>query len=112
MKENKIYELIGRAVVYGTLYVSAIAGTVWAFLECTTVYQKKGGIKMFLGIETKKDLKEQLEEAETRAVTHFSKVNRIENNLKNSEETKENYFITLDKIKKVIFSNGNQKKDN
>ena len=62
---------------------------------------------MFLGIETKKDLKEQLEEAETRAVIHFSKVNKIENILKHSDETKENYFITLNKIKKVIFSNGN-----
>ena len=62
---------------------------------------------MFLGIETKKDLKEKLEEAETRAVIHFSKVNKIENILKYSDETKENYFITLNKIKKVIFSNGN-----
>ena len=62
---------------------------------------------MFLGIETKKDLKEQLEEAETRAVTHFTKVNKIENILKKSDATKENYFITLNKIKKVIFSNGN-----
>lgn len=65
---------------------------------------------MFLGIETKKDLKEQLEEAETRAVTHFTKVNKIENILKHSDATKENYFITLDKIKKVIFSNANQKR--
>ena len=32
---------------------------------------------MFLGIETKKDLRNQLEESETRAVTHFSKVNKI-----------------------------------
>ncbi len=39
MKKNKIYEIIGRAVVYGTLYVSAVLGTVWAFLECTTVYR-------------------------------------------------------------------------
>lgn len=65
---------------------------------------------MILGIETKKDLRNQLEEAETRAVTHFSKVNRIENILKYSEATKENYFITLDKIKKVIFPNANQKR--
>lgn len=67
---------------------------------------------MFLGIETKKDLKEQLEEAETRAVTHFNKVNEIELILLHADNTKENYFITLDKIKKVIFSNANQKKDN
>lgn len=57
---------------------------------------------MILGIETKKDLRNQLEEAETRAVTHFNKVNKIENILKKSEETKEKYFITLNKIKEVI----------
>ena len=39
MKKNKIYELIGRAVVYTRLYALAVAGTVWAFLECTTVYR-------------------------------------------------------------------------
>ena len=39
MKKNKIYELIGRAVVYASLYVGAVAGTIWAFLECTTVYR-------------------------------------------------------------------------
>ena len=57
---------------------------------------------MLLGIETKKDLKNQLEEAKTRAVTHFSKVNKIENILKIADITKENYFITLNKIKEVI----------
>lgn len=57
---------------------------------------------MILGIETKKDLRNQLEEAETRAVTHFNKVNKIENILKKAEKTKENYFITLNKIKEVI----------
>ena len=57
--------------------------------------------------ETKKELKEQLYEAETRAVTHFRKVNKIENILKQSEETKENYFETLDKIKRVIYSTSN-----
>ena len=39
MKKNKIYEFIGRAVVYASLYALAVAGTVWAFLECTTVYR-------------------------------------------------------------------------
>ena len=39
MKKNKIYEFIGRAVVYTSLYTAAILGTVWAFLECTTVYR-------------------------------------------------------------------------
>lgn len=65
---------------------------------------------MLLGIETKKDLKNQLEEAETRAVTHFTKLIKIENILKSSDVTKENYFVTLDKIKKVIFPNANQKR--
>lgn len=59
---------------------------------------------MVLGIETKKDLRNQLEEAERRAAIHFTKVNRIENILKKSDETKENYFITLNKIKEVITS--------
>ena len=59
---------------------------------------------MILGIETKKDLKNQLEEAERRSAIHFTKVNRIENILKKSDETKENYFITLNKIKEVITS--------
>ena len=57
---------------------------------------------MVLGIETKKDLRNQLEEAELRAVTHFNKVNKIENILKTADITKENYFITLNKIKEVI----------
>ena len=39
MKKNKFYELIGRAVVYIGLYAAAVLGTVWAFLECTTVYR-------------------------------------------------------------------------
>ena len=59
---------------------------------------------MVLGIETKKDLRNQLEEAERRAAIHFTKVNRIENILIKSDETKENYFITLNKIKEVITS--------
>lgn len=37
MKKNKIYELIGRAVVYTSLYAAAILGTVWAFLQ-NTIY--------------------------------------------------------------------------
>lgn len=36
---NKIYAFIGRAVVYSTIYIGAVAGLVWAFLECTTVYR-------------------------------------------------------------------------
>lgn len=52
--------------------------------------------------ETKKDLKERLEEAETRAVTHFRKLNRIENILKESERTKEPYVDTIIKIKELF----------
>lgn len=36
---NKIYAFIGRAVVYSTLYFSAVAGFVYSILECTTVYR-------------------------------------------------------------------------
>ena len=43
---------------------------------------------MVLGIETKKDLRNQLEEAERRAAIHFTKVNRIENILKNQMKQK------------------------
>ena len=34
---NKAYAFIGRAVVYSSLYVAAVAGTVWAFLQ-NTIY--------------------------------------------------------------------------
>ena len=37
MKKNKVYEIIGRAVVYLGLYAGAVAGTVWAFLQ-NTIY--------------------------------------------------------------------------
>lgn len=39
MKINakKIYELIGRAVVYGTIYISSIAFMYWAFCQ-NTIY--------------------------------------------------------------------------
>ena len=33
MDKNKVYKLIGQAVVCGTLYITAVAGTVWAFLQ-------------------------------------------------------------------------------
>ena len=42
--------------------------------------------------------------AEERALTHFRKLNNIEYILKNSDKKKENYFITVDKIKRVITS--------
>jgi hypothetical protein len=34
---NKIYNFIGRAVVYSTLYISAVAFIVWAFCQ-NTIY--------------------------------------------------------------------------
>ena len=59
---------------------------------------------MFIVFETKKDLKEQLYEAERRAGEHFTKVMKIENILEKADITKENYFKTIDKIKRVIYS--------
>lgn len=35
--KNKIYELIGRAVVYSTIYAGAVAGFVWACTR-TVIY--------------------------------------------------------------------------
>lgn len=35
--KNKIYELIGRAVVYSIIYLGAVAGFVWAFCQ-NTIY--------------------------------------------------------------------------
>ena len=37
MKKDKIYAFIGRVVVYGTIYVGAVAGFVWAFCQ-NTIY--------------------------------------------------------------------------
>lgn len=34
---NKVYAFIGRAVVYGTIYISTIAFGVWGFLQ-NTIY--------------------------------------------------------------------------
>ena len=39
LDSNKIYAFIGRAVAYSAIYVSAVLGTAWAFLECITVYR-------------------------------------------------------------------------
>lgn len=55
--------------------------------------------------ESKKELKEELENAEMRAVNHFIKLNKIEKILKNAEQTHEMYYETVYKIKKVIFPN-------
>lgn len=35
--KNKVYMRIGQAVVYSTLYISAVAFTVWGFLQ-NTIY--------------------------------------------------------------------------
>lgn len=55
--------------------------------------------------ETKKQLRKEAENAETRAVNHFMKLNKIEKILKNAEQTHEMYYETVYKIKKVIFPN-------
>ena len=44
--------------------------------------------------ETKKQLREELENAEQRAVTHFRKVNLIENLIRIEEANKSNRNIT------------------
>ena len=33
LDKNKIYAFIGQAVVYSTIYLSAVIGTVWAFCQ-------------------------------------------------------------------------------
>lgn len=58
-------------------------------------------------IETKKQLRQEAENAELRAVTHFQKLNKIEQILKQAEYKKEMYYDTVQKIKKVIFTNAN-----
>ena len=35
--KNKVYALIGRAVVYSGLYVATVFGTIWAFCQ-NTIY--------------------------------------------------------------------------
>ena len=39
LDKTKVYAFIGQAVVYSAIYVSAVLGTAWAFLECITVYR-------------------------------------------------------------------------
>lgn len=31
--KNKVYAFIGRAIVYSSLYIAAVVGTAWAFLQ-------------------------------------------------------------------------------
>ena len=61
-------------------------------------------------METKKQLREEAENAELRAVTHFRKLNQIEIILKNADISHEMYYETVEKIKKVIFPNANLKR--
>ena len=37
LDKNKIYNFIGRAVVYSTIYFGAVAGSIWAFCQ-NTIY--------------------------------------------------------------------------
>lgn len=55
-----------------------------------------------LGFETKKDLRNQRDNAEKRALTHFRKLNKIENIIKNEEAKKTPAVFIVDKIKEVI----------
>lgn len=52
--------------------------------------------------ESKKELKEELENAELRAVTHFRKLQKIEYAIKEADINKEIYAITIEKIKRVL----------
>ena len=58
-------------------------------------------------IETKKQLRQEAENAELRAVTHFQKLNKIEQILKQADYKKEMYYDTVQKKKKIIFTNAN-----
>lgn len=64
-----------------------------------------GALLMNLVVEEERKLRY---EAEERAVTHFRKLNNIEHILKVSNKKKENYFITLDKIKRELVRPANQ----
>lgn len=33
LDKNKVYAFIGRAVVYSSLYVATVLGSVWAFCQ-------------------------------------------------------------------------------
>lgn len=53
-------------------------------------------------IETKKDLKALLNEAEYRASKHFSKLQSIESIIRQSDANKELYAETIQKIKNEL----------
>lgn len=54
--------------------------------------------------ETKKQVKERATSAEARAVTHFRKLNSIENIIKIGEKEKTPTVFIVDAIKKVLVS--------
>ena len=41
LDKKKVYQFIGQAVVYSTLYISAVAGTVFMFLQGMTYQEEK-----------------------------------------------------------------------
>ena len=49
VNKNKIYNFIGRAVVYSSLYIATVAFSVWGFLQGTT-YQEGKMIYLLLTI--------------------------------------------------------------
>ena len=56
----------------------------------------------------RKELEAELENAEMRAVTHFKKLNAIENILKESDKTKEPYAVTVSKLKELVYNYHNE----
>lgn len=54
-------------------------------------------------LKDNKDKLKNKEIAEIRAIFFARKIKEIEDIIKNSEECKENYFITFEKIKNVLF---------
>ncbi len=55
-------------------------------------------------------LKVDLENAEKRTIFYARKMKKIENILTKSKNNKENYFITIEKLEKELFTDGNQAK--
>ncbi len=37
LDKNKVYAFIGQAVVYSSIYITTILGTIWAFCQ-NTIY--------------------------------------------------------------------------
>ena len=52
--------------------------------------------------KTRKELKQKINEAESRALMHFKKLFQIEQILKASDESKELYVTTINKIRRVL----------